>query len=66
MIDLFHLTRTFKTFGNLNRAFIEQVGENWLVYASSSKYRRNVNTHVCDSKREALLYKDSINRQTRK
>ena len=66
MIDLYHLTRTFKTFGNLNRAFIEEIGDKHFVYASSAKYRRNVNTHVCDTKREAILNRDAINKQLRK
>ena len=66
MIDLYPLTKTFKMLGNLNRAFIDQVGNNWFVYASSSKYRRNVNTHVCATKREALLNRDAINKYIRK
>lgn len=66
MIDLYHLTRTFKTFGSLNRAFIDQVGDDWFVYASSSKYKRNVNTHVCATKQEALANRDAINKHLRK
>lgn len=66
MIDLYHLTRIFKDFGNLTRAYIEPVGKDWFVYASSSKYRRNVNTHVFSDRKEAVLTRNAINNTVRK
>jgi hypothetical protein len=59
-------TQSFKMYGNINRAYLEQLGNNYLVYASSSKYKRNVNTHMFTSKKEAVLTRNEINKQIRK
>jgi hypothetical protein len=50
-----------KQYGFLNRAYIEQVKDNYLVYAFSSKYKRNVNVSMFSSKKAAILSKEAIN-----
>ena len=60
--ELHKYTRVYKTLGNLTRAYIDRVGNNWFVYANSSKFKRNVNTHVFTDKREALSTKNAINK----
>lgn len=66
MIDLYHLTKTFKMFGDLTRSYIDKVGDNWFVYASSSKYKRNINTHVFLDKKEAVVTRNAINNAVRR
>jgi hypothetical protein len=51
-----------KPYGNISRAFVTKLGKNWAVHAFSSKYKRNVNTHVFPDQKEAMLTKQDINK----
>ena len=48
-------------YGFLNRAYIEQIKDNYLVYAFSSKYKRNVNVAMFSEKKAAIMSRDAIN-----
>ena len=48
--------------GNLSKAYVDSISDNkHLVYAYSSKYKRFVNSHMWQDKKEAFLTRDSIN-----
>ena len=60
--ELHKYTRVYNTLGNLSKAYINQIGNKWLVFANSSKYKRTVNTHMFTNKQEALLTRNDINK----
>jgi hypothetical protein len=52
-----------KQAGKLLKAYIEPLNDSWCVYAYSTKYKRNVNTHMCPTKQEAITSRNSMNQR---